>query len=199
MIAALLVAVAVALAALWSPPLVADERNRAGLVVRTNDGDVDEFCVFFDEDEISGADLLERADVEVTAEAAALGTAVCAIDGKGCSEDDCFCRYPTFWGYWTKDDGDWRFSDLGAADRVVRDGSVDGWSFGRDGKPSPPDLEIDDVCPASAKVTTAARSTPRAVEARPNYAGFVGFVALLGAAGLIASRIRRRPRRPSGT
>jgi hypothetical protein len=190
--------VAVALASLAVSPVVgAAGDNRAGIVVRSGD-DVREMCVFFDEDEITGEELLRRAGLEVVAEGNALGTAVCSLDGKGCSKDDCFCRYPTFWGYWTKDDGErWRFSDVGASSRVVTDGSLDGWSFGRDGKPAPKDVDIDEVCDASQALPTI-ESLREPVSSRPNYAPFAALIgALVAVASILA--IRRRRRGPSGT
>jgi hypothetical protein len=190
-------AIAATLAIALQAPLGEQERNRAGLIVRSGDGDVREMCVLFDEEEITGVDLLERADVEIASEGSALGTAVCSIDGEGCKSDDCFCRYPAFWGYWTKDGSkDWRFSDVGAAARVVRDGSLDGWSFGRDGKPTPPDVTIDEVCGAS-EATPISMPAP-VVRARPSYLPFVAFAGGLGVVA-VALAVRRRRRGRSGT
>lgn len=194
---AFLAAIAVVSAVALAPQ--AAERNRAGVVVRSPGGEVKEMCVFFDEPEITGAELLERADLTVITEAGALGTAVCSIDGIGCKRGDCFCEYPSFWGYWTRDDqkDGWGFSDVGAADRVVTDGSMDGWSFGEDGKPPPPERVIDDVCATSAQATSAARpsATPSGASP-PSYAAFAGFVALLTVGASLAYAVRRRPRRP---
>jgi hypothetical protein len=190
-----LAAACVAMAAFLSPTLGAQEPNRAGIVVRHADGEVSEMCVLFDEDEITGEGLLERSNLDVTTETGAIGTAMCAIDGEGCGSDDCFCSYPTFWGYWTKDgSGDWTFSETGAADRVVRDGSIDGWSFGKDGKPEPPNRSIGDLC-AGAVEASATPQRKTAAE-RPSYAGFVALVGLFAAGALLAYVVRRRRAHP---
>ena len=177
------------------PSLGAQEPNRAGIVVRHSDGETSEMCVLFDEDEITGAQLLERSKLEVTTDTLALGTAVCAIEGEGCARDDCFCDYPTFWGYWTRDGrSDWSFSQSGASDRVVRDGSVDGWSFGKDGKPAPPDVTIGSICEGTVAMPTARSDAERAPA--PDYLMFAAFAGLLAAAAGMAYVLRRRRGRP---
>jgi hypothetical protein len=149
-------------------------KNKAGLVVRYGDGHVEEMCVFFDEPSISGLDLLERSGETFVAERSSLGSAICKIDEQGCDypSEDCFCEYPNFWGYWVRDPGEsvWTFSDTGASDHEVKNGSVDGWSWGPNGAPSPPLTAFDQVCPASASgsasPTSKASSTkePRSTE-----------------------------------
>ncbi len=147
-------------------------KNKAGLVVRYSDGTVEKMCVFFDEPSISGLDLLDRSGETYVAETSALGSAICKIDEQGCDypSEDCFCKYPNFWGYWTRDTDTsvWEFSSVGASDREIRNGSVDGWSWGPNGAPAPPIVAFDQVCPASAtgKVTTTT-TRPRASDEDP--------------------------------
>ncbi len=186
-----LFALVVVVAASLQPTVGARDPNRAGIVVRSGDDDVRKMCVAFDTDEISGIDLLERSGVDLGADRGSIGTAICNIDGKGCGTDDCFCRYPTFWGYWVRAGDDWRFSDVGAADRKVRDGTLDAWSWGRDGKPKPPDLSFDDVCSAAAPVSTNPNAQPRrardaAAGSVANYAAFAGFAGLIASAAGLA-------------
>jgi hypothetical protein len=192
---ALLICAVLALSTLAAPTLRAqDEGNRAALVVRGGDGDSREMCVFFTEDEITGAELLQRSNLDVVTEANALGSAVCRIDGTGCTRDDCFCNYPAFWGYWTRDDGKWAFSDIGASDRVVTNGSVDGWTFGKDGKPAPKDVAFDDVCGSveAAPASATDDGVTRLVTPRSNYGAFAGFAVLIVTAAALALVIRRR-------
>ena len=165
-------------------------------------------CVFFDEPTISGLDLLDRSGATYVAEKSALGSAICKLDGQGCGypSEDCFCEYPNFWGYWVRDPdvSMWEFASTGAADHDVRDGSVDGWSWGKDGKPAPPKVAFDEVCPASAKAnaTKTTRASGASSErvaatgaraARPNYTAFAGFALLFAllAAGAVVLRRRR--------
>lgn len=181
--------------------------NRAGLVVRHDDGRVERTCVAFDEQTISGMELLERSGLDVVAERSALGAAICSLDGEGCRhpDQDCFCRFPTFWGYWVQeqDDARWRFSETGSQDRDVEDGSLHGWSFGRDGKPAPPSTSFDEVCTGGetaaprAPARAAADAGERPASSRPSYAPFAAFA---GALMLLAAVLvlRRRRGRSSG-
>ncbi|MEX2394819.1 MAG: hypothetical protein WD826_10115 [Actinomycetota bacterium] len=164
--------------------------GEAGLIIRNGD-EIDQMCVAFDGDETTGAELLAGSGIDYVEEEGSLGTAICSIEGEGCGRDNCFCRYPEFWGYWTKDDDteDWRFSDVGASERAVRTGTLDGWSFGRDGKPAPPDLAFESVCSAQAARPAGGE---RLLLVRPNYVPFVAFVGVLVVAGLVAVRVRRR-------
>ena len=181
---------------------LAQTPNRAAIIVRAESGDVTQMCVSFEEAEITGAELLERSGIEYVQDANSLGTAVCSIEGDGCSADDCFCDYPTFWGYWTREDtaDRWEFSNNGASDRTVRNGTLDGWSWGRDGKPPPPRLAFDEVCAADAAPAVTRTATPQQTRGVfPNYAAFAGFVAAFVAAATAAYFVRRRRRGPSGT
>ncbi|HID24016.1 MAG TPA: hypothetical protein EYP14_16665, partial [Planctomycetaceae bacterium] len=86
---------AVLLAALAAPTAWAQHPppHRAGLIVVHGDGRVVTRCVPFDEETLTGADLLARSGLSVTFAAyGGLGQAVCAIDGEGCPAEDCFCR-----------------------------------------------------------------------------------------------------------
>jgi len=165
---ALVVSSLLLLTVLLSPTFdaVGASKNRAGLVVRYGDGHVDKMCVFFDEPSISGLDLLDRSGEAYVAEHSSLGAAICKIDEQGCDypSQDCFCKYPNFWGYWTREPGRsvWQFSDTGAKDHEVKNGSVDGWSWGPNGAPAPPIIAFDQVCPASAKGNTTSSSPPKA-------------------------------------
>lgn len=185
-------AISVAIALASTELAIGAAQNRAGIVVRYGDHHVERMCVAFDENTISGLELLERADVPFFAERSAIGAAICKIGEQGCGKgaDDCFCHYPTFWGYWTRasDDEEWTFSDIGSADREVHDGDLDGWSWGRDGKPAPSEDTFADVCGAST-VAASTTSGPQAAE-RPNYIPFAAIVLVL--IGLIVLLLRRR-------
>lgn len=123
--------------------------HRAGLVVTfAGEQPTQFFCVEFTEESISGIELLRRSGLSlVTQVEGGLGTGVCAIDGIG-SDDPTNCfKYSTtppyrYWVYfrWTGADpiGAWQFSNLGASTRVIRDGDIDGWSWGN-GAGAPPE------------------------------------------------------------
>ena len=110
--------------------------NQAGLVVTFGDGRTLTFCIEFDEDSITGLELLQRSGLQlVTSNSSGLGAAVCSIDGEGCQDPgDCFCKCKggscEYWAYYLYEDGDWKFSPVGAGNRSVRNGDIDGWAWG---------------------------------------------------------------------
>ena len=130
----------------------AQEPNCAGLVVQLPEGRVETACVEFPEDEITGVDLLNRSGLSVTVDySTGLGAAVCKIGDTGCSvpNEPCFCQCKgstcNYWTYWQLKDGQWAYSPLGAGNRRLGDGYVDGWVWG-DGKQSPQLLSLADIC-----------------------------------------------------
>jgi hypothetical protein len=150
-------------------------------------------CIVFDEHTITGLDLLRRTGYSVEASQSSLGSAICKINGDGCSSGgNCFCHYPTFWGYWTRNTNQtsWHFSETGAQARIVHDGALDGWVWGHNGAPAPEPVTFHDVCPLAAGRTVTKQRSP----AKGNYLEFAGFAAALLVASLFFAR--RRARRP---
>lgn len=148
-------------------PALADDPppHRAGLVVIHESGEVITRCVEFSEETIDGIELLERSGLDVVISPyAGMGSAVCAIDGQGCSAgEDCFCQCRAspcrYWAYsYRQPDGSWVVSGLGGAARELEDGDVDAWIWG-DGSESPANLSIEEICPP------AEQPTPTVVEA----------------------------------
>ena len=141
----------------------ADGPSRAGLVVRFGDGHVFKQCVEFGEDHISGLEVLLRSGMEVVYEQSGLGATVCKVEGDGCAypSEPCFCRCPggpacTYWSYWHLKDGTWEYSRAGASGYPVRDGDVEGWTWGpgtAGGGPEPPVTEFDGICAPPATAT----------------------------------------------
>ncbi len=143
----------------------ADSPNRVGLVVAHGDKVITR-CIEFSETEISGYEVLRRANLDLNVDASnSMGAAVCRIDGQGCTypQEDCFCQCQgtpcRFWIYWHLVNGDWQFSSLGASNYKVRSGSVEGWVWG-EGVPSsggvrPPRLAFEEICaePPTATLT----------------------------------------------
>lgn len=131
--------------------------NRAGVVIRHGDGRVVTACVSFDEPQISGTDLLDRAGIPFVAQQSSLGAAVCQVDGEGCAfpTEDCFCQCKgadcIYWIYHHLTDGAWRYSQISASKSTIRPGDVDGWAWGpgtNQGGAQPPALSFGEVCPA---------------------------------------------------
>jgi hypothetical protein len=159
--------------------------HRAGLVVVFPDG-TDMYCVEFAEEEITGMVLLERTGLPLVLSGfGGLGAGVCRIDDVGCSDPgDCFCQCRgadcNFWTYFELDGESWRFLNIGASQRQVRDGTVQGWVWGN-GRTTPGSASIDALCeslqptpqptrtpqPPVARATRRSPATPAAVLPQP--------------------------------
>ena len=125
-----------------SPITRAQQSNRVGLAVGLGDGAFITRCVTFSESEISGYEVLMLSGLDVTAS----GGAVCRIEGTGCPADDCFCAVPDYWSYWHLINGTWQYAGSGAYGYTVRDGDVEGWTWGAE---PPPTLLFHQVCSVS--------------------------------------------------
>ena len=128
------------------------EPNHASLVVVYPDGRVDSLCVEFDEETISGAELLRRSGLSVVfAGSGGLGEGVCRIGATGCSDPgNCFCQCSggdcAYWSYFAlNEEGDWRYQNTGASQRTLRDGDVDVWIWGS-GRAPPAGVELAEQC-----------------------------------------------------
>jgi hypothetical protein len=142
--------------------------NRAGIVVSFGEGRIESGCIEFDEAEISGEELLRRAGLAVVASSDWGGGATCMIDDVGCADpSDCWCQCHgstcRYWAYFTLEDGDWRYSPIGARQRKVHDGDVDGWSWGAGSvgsgaKPAP--VAFEELCPPPAPPPPPPEVTP---------------------------------------
>jgi hypothetical protein len=132
--------VLVALTGGVGPTQPARAAGAVGIVVRHSDGRLLYAYVPLASDHLTGAEALQKSGLTLNVSVGgAYGTAVCAIDGEGCESprEDCFCKSygsPSFyWHYYLRNpDGTWRNSNLGAGNRVLHDGDVDGWSWTSD-------------------------------------------------------------------
>lgn len=189
---------------LLAMPLLAQARlqdgapNRAAVVVRVGEDEVETRCVTFDEETISGQELLARSGLDLVLDVSGAGVFVCSIAGEGCPAGNCLCQCRgepcTYWSYWRWQEGEWQYAGLGAAATQVSDGAVDGWSWGPGSVTSaiaPPAVSFEDVCaaPSVAASTAAAASAPATTNWLP-YALFVLLAALLGASLLLLQRRR---------
>jgi hypothetical protein len=147
-----IVGFAVALAVFLASPLqmARAQASGAGLVIRHGDGRIVYRYVQFGEAYITGLELLRRSGLQVvSAPYPGLGEAVCAIDGEGCPAEDCFCKSygspSLYWNYYyLGSGGQWTRSSLGAANRRIVDGDVDGWSW-TSGAPGLPTTSVDKI------------------------------------------------------
>jgi hypothetical protein len=143
--------------------------NRVALVIRYGDGTVWTKCVEFSEPQITGLDVLSRAGLPVVYTSSGGGALVCKIGPQGCDNPGnclCACRGAecTYWSYWHLIDGSWQYANIGAAQYVVKPGTVEGWVWGEGSvtkAPQPPPTSFDEICyPASPTATTAPTALP---------------------------------------
>jgi hypothetical protein len=183
---------------------VAQEGDRAGVVVRFDDERVESRCVALDDAEVSGTALLQRSGLSLEVKSAGQGGLICAIDGTGCSIDDCFCRCQgvpcVYWSYWRLVDDDWSYSGVGASIRQVSNGDVDGWSWGPGSVTSaikPPAMTFEEVC-AAGEAVYGELGVVETVGRRSGSTAWLAYVALglllaiIGTGALMASTKRRR-------
>ena len=149
----------------------ADGPSRVGLVVRFGDGSVFTKCVEFEEDQISGLEVLLRSGLRVVYQQSGLGAAVCKIEDDGCDypSEPCFCKCLggpncVYWSYWHLKGGEWQYSPIGASGYFVRDGDVEGWAWGPGTAGSglePPVIDFNSICapPPTATLTPTAAPT----------------------------------------
>jgi MYXO-CTERM domain-containing protein len=192
------VALLLLLLAMLTPAIHAQQQNRAGLIVRYEDGRVETMCVAFAEEQVTGYDLLNRAGLDVEAKMVGMGATVCRLNDQGCPQSDCFCHCPggsdcLYWSYWLQEEDAWNYASIGPSVRQVSDGMVEGWSWGpgslTDAIP-PPDLTFADICTDETAVTPMAQVE---IEPEPtNWLPYLLFGLLLaGLVGLAAVQRRR--------
>ncbi|MCB0045321.1 MAG: hypothetical protein KDD92_07825 [Caldilineaceae bacterium] len=170
----LLAAGALLLLALLAAPADGQESGRVGLVIRYDDGSAVTRCVEIDNG-ATGLDVLVNSGLETSIEAQAIGSAVCGIDDEGCSypQQNCFCGCESspckYWSYWLWEDGEWRYSQLGASNRQAIPGSVEGWSWSvgtlnLNAENAPPVYTYAEICEPEqvATETAAAHATASA-------------------------------------
>lgn len=131
----------------------AQSTNRAALVIQFGDGRTETRCVPFDEQTITGYELLERSGFSFVASFETQGAAICKIEDEGCPANDCFCQSPPdYWSYWHLIEADWEYSYQGSGLYTVEDSIVDGWTWGP-GEP-PPVIPFDQICTSPTSTST---------------------------------------------
>lgn len=145
----------------------ADGPIQVGLYIQFEDGSTFEQCVELDGVGATGLDVLRQSDVDLIFEAAgSFGSTVCKIGETGCNypAENCFCQCLgtpcEYWNYWYEEDGQWKYSPLGASIRTVSGGDVEGWVWGN-GQQSPPvEVLSHDICPVAVTATPTPLEKP---------------------------------------
>lgn len=158
LIGAILVSVASLIALFGTAVTQADGPNQVGLVVLHGDGNVVTRCIEFEENEISGYDVLDRSGMDLNVEpSGGMGVAICRVDNEGCTfpQEACFCQCTgggsscVYWSYWHLNSDSWQYSGVGASNHFVSHGDVEGWVWGlgtiTEAAP-PPVIPFDEIC-----------------------------------------------------
>lgn len=177
------VGVAVVLGLINLPLVIAQEGERAGLVVQFADGKLMTSCVDLGGQTFSGYELLQQTGLDLSVYYDAnQDVAVCSINDQGCSADHCFCQFPEYWSYWHMEEGKWVYSGRGSSDYAVQSGSVEGWVWGS-GEP-PPLISFDQICPSSGRAPVAENmlDTSGASTAASNPVDMAGMLPVMEAA-----------------
>lgn len=163
----LIFCLALALGFASTHPSNAQGNNRAGLVIQFGDGSIETRCIEFNEQTISGLEVLERSGLPVLAVYdPSLGAMVCKIQDQGCPVDNCLCKNPPdYWSYWHLNGNSWVYSPAGSSTYQVADGEVQGWSWGP-GNP-PPVMTIDEICTPPATEPPTNTPIPTNTQAPP--------------------------------
>lgn len=141
-------------------PAFADGPVRVGLYVQFEDGSTFTQCVTLDGPEATGLDVLRHSGLDLIFEAGGgMGTTICKIGETGCNYpgEDCFCQCLgtpcQYWTYWFEAEGQWKYSPLGASQRIVKDGDVESWVWGSGSESPPIEVLAEDICSPSATLT----------------------------------------------
>jgi hypothetical protein len=170
---------------------IADGPYQVGLVVVLGDGQVETYCLAFEEDVITGADLLARSGLDVVIDpSSGMGPTVCQIEGLGCAypSEACFCQCTggggcIYWNYFYRGafeggteaeavSPDWVYSALGVASRKVSPGEVEAWVWGDGHSPPADELDFEAICAALTATPVPspqalATETPVPLESEP--------------------------------
>lgn len=202
---------------LAAPAGAQEQPNRAALIVQPADGMLIEQCISFDEEEITGEELLHRSGLPVILDFSfGLGAAVCKIGEDGCDlsqGEECFCQCQglecQYWAYFKgDDDGGWQYLSVGATGHPVTDGSVVGWrwvtgsSLDEGDASPPPTKRFEETCNEESSLATTSAvpvDEPASTDGlavstsnQPSLATFALFTGILAIVGVVVIRQRNR-------
>jgi len=119
--------------------------SEAGLVIDHSDGSREVLTVPFQGETITGYQLLEKSGLSFVSSQSSFGIGICAIDGEGQAEDNCFDDpQGRFWGLSYLTEEGWVSSPVGVTETIVREGDVHGWFFAEFGTEQP-SITFDEV------------------------------------------------------
>jgi hypothetical protein len=153
-------------------PAAGQAVNTAGLVIVHSDDAVVTQTVTFEEDTISGTELLRRANLGAAIVEAGSGEAVYAIDGEGDPTGWVTINGKSYyWSFYVVEEGAWTYSSVGAGDAEVGNGGMNAWvwqAYGQERKP--PTITIPEmgvtVAAASGTVVKPVENPPPVAKAQ---------------------------------
>ena len=125
--------------------VIADSNAQAAVLVEHSNGEIKTACVSFTEENISGLELLKRANIAVVES----GGMVSSIDGEVAPAYDA--ANPKYWSYFHGTATDWAMSTEGAGTAMIANGELDGWKLGGGEKPT--FKSVEEICSAAAQKT----------------------------------------------
>lgn len=111
--------------------------SQAGLVIDYKEKADQVLCVQFNENEITGTELLARAGLSPIKDKYGM---VQEISGEKASNS-----FEDYWSYWLNIGNSWEYSKVGANSYKVKNGDVQGWVRG-DGNTKPQVLSFSEIC-----------------------------------------------------
>lgn len=193
--------------------------NVAGLVIDYGGGAVTYALIPFEDDSLTGLDLLQLSGLELLSiDLGGMGTAVCAIEKVGCEYDACRGRLcqtgdpdSPYWQYLRGPEvsgEDWSYASRGASATTLVDGSVDGWLWSSN-RPEGPALTIEEIAKeldvdlenlrkgssTNPSLLTVGALTPNSTKSKMIYWELFGGVAVIAGVGAIGW-FAARPVRP---
>lgn len=122
-----------------APP--SSSMNVAGLVIDPGDSTPSTACVEFNQDTISGLDLLDESGFAYDSQDGFMNSILGVSNAEG---------ETNYWSYWQWNGREWQFKNVGAGESAVLPGSIEGWHFTSwEVFPSlPPDFvpNLDEIC-----------------------------------------------------
>ena len=97
------------------------EENYSAIVIDPEDSEVQNACVSFDEESITGLDLLEKSGIDYQTDQDGFLTSIMDISNPEGETN--------YWSYWYWDGREWQFQNTGASNTRVLPGSIELWHF----------------------------------------------------------------------
>jgi hypothetical protein len=147
-----------------------DQKIRVGVVIQSQGGKINTYCLALLVENNTGLDALEATGLAVNAQRGSLGAQVCKIEQVGCDAPTqaCFCQCQgsvcSYWAYsFLGSDNQWKYSSISALSRKLKTGDVDGWLWSENNVtpvPKLPAITFESICKNGLTDTSKTSSIP---------------------------------------